>query len=171
MRYYRNADNEYLGGWDENPPEGAIEVASAPSQKGQEWDGTAWVDTVEMLRGPYIAEVNEVIGNIRLLYITDAPGQEMIYSAKEAEAIAFLAEDPAPTDLTPYPFIAAEVGSTASTATEVATVFSTLAAQWRAVGATLEGIRIEATSAFTNGGDVEDLTTALSDFYDALAAL
>lgn len=51
------------------------------------------------------------IAAARSALITDLPGQQMIYLAKEAEARAFLA-DPAP-DLAAYPLLAAEVGLTA----------------------------------------------------------
>lgn len=47
-----------------------------------------------------ISEINAATGLARQTFITTCPGQEMIYIAKEREALAFLA---APTvDLTAY---------------------------------------------------------------------
>ena len=38
MKYYRNADGDYLGGWDNNPPVDAIEVPEPPGHARQKWD-------------------------------------------------------------------------------------------------------------------------------------
>lgn len=37
MKYYVTSDGVYLGGWDENPPDGAIEVPYAPTDARQVW--------------------------------------------------------------------------------------------------------------------------------------
>jgi hypothetical protein len=37
MRYYINSDGKYLGGWDENPPEGSIAVYPPPTIADQIW--------------------------------------------------------------------------------------------------------------------------------------
>ena len=52
MKYYRNASNEYLGGWDEEltPPEGAIEVPVPPAHVGEIWNGSVWSDTITQIR-------------------------------------------------------------------------------------------------------------------------
>lgn len=60
------------------------------------------------------------MAHVRCKYITDISGQGMIYQAKEAEAKAYVAENPEPSILDNYPFIADEVGTTAPTATKVA---------------------------------------------------
>lgn len=38
MKYYVDQNGAYLGGWDANPPVGAIEVAFAPADARQVWD-------------------------------------------------------------------------------------------------------------------------------------
>jgi len=42
MKYYVSNDGRYLGGWDTNPPPGAIEVPSAPADARQLWLGDSW---------------------------------------------------------------------------------------------------------------------------------
>lgn len=42
MKYYVDSKNRYLGGWDENPPEGAIEVPYPPEDYRQIWMGDGW---------------------------------------------------------------------------------------------------------------------------------
>lgn len=37
MKYYVNSEGVYLGGWDENPPEDAIEVPYPPEDARQVW--------------------------------------------------------------------------------------------------------------------------------------
>ena len=94
-----------------------------------------------------VAGVNRMIDQARRLFITPIVGQEMIYLEKGAEALRFVNADPEPTDLTDYPFIAAEVGVTATTAYEVAQLYLNLGAQWRFIGAALENLRLSSTSA------------------------
>ena len=108
--------------------------------------------------------VKAATGAVRLRFLTDIPGQELIYNEKRQEATLFLALDPAPTDLTPYPFLAAEVGITAPTAAEVAAVFLARAALWVEVGAALEAIRLST---------VQRIETALTEaeIADAVSAM
>ncbi|MDZ7908267.1 MAG: hypothetical protein U5N10_08655 [Gemmobacter sp.] len=80
------------------------------------------------------------IAAARSALITDLPGQQMIYLAKEAEARAFLA-DPAP-DLAAYPLLAAEVGLTAPDAQALAQVWLNMAMLWRNAAAGLEATRL-----------------------------
>jgi hypothetical protein len=42
MKNYVNDKGVYLGGWDANPPHGAIEVPSAPDDARQPWIGGKW---------------------------------------------------------------------------------------------------------------------------------
>ena len=42
MKYYVDDKGVYLGGWDANPPPGAIEVPSAPDDALQPWIGGKW---------------------------------------------------------------------------------------------------------------------------------
>lgn len=104
-----------------------------------------------------IAAVNLRIGNQRAAYITVAPGQEMIYQRKEAEAreyLSFLAE---PATLTEFPLIAAEVGITAPTAAQVAQVWLNMAAAWVAVAAALETARMTQIGQIESAQSVEEI--------------
>lgn len=38
MKYYVDGNGVYLGGWDASPPDGAIEVPTAPESAAQVWD-------------------------------------------------------------------------------------------------------------------------------------
>lgn len=80
------------------------------------------------------------IAAARSALITDLPGQQMIYLAKEAEARAFLA-DPAP-DLAAYPLLAAEVGLTAPDPAALAQIWLNMALLWRNAAAALEATRL-----------------------------
>ena len=42
MKYYVDDKGAYLGGWDQNPPEGAIEVPFPPADARQIWTGAGW---------------------------------------------------------------------------------------------------------------------------------
>lgn len=44
-KYYVDGSGNYLGGFDANPPEGAIEVSSAPDDAKQHWNGSSWDPT------------------------------------------------------------------------------------------------------------------------------
>ena len=91
-----------------------------------------------------VARVNAAAAQVRARYVTEIPGQEMIYLEKEAEARRYLAADPAPSDLQTFPFLAAETGVTAANAAEVAQTYLDRAAQYRQAGAALEAIRMQA---------------------------
>ena len=89
-----------------------------------------------------ISEINAAAGLARQKFITTCPGQEMIYIAKEREALAFLA---APTvDLAAYPLLAAEVGVTAPTPWELAQIWANVAVYWRGLAGQIEGARMRA---------------------------
>ena len=98
-----------------------------------------------------IARINAASGLARQQFITTCPGQDMIYIAKEREALAYLA---APTaDLTAYPLLAAEIGVTAPTAWELAQVWANVSVYWRGVAARIEGVRMRAIAAIEAAAD------------------
>ena len=132
----------------------ALEYAPTPQSGG--------VD-IEIVRASALNTVSQVLTDARKRFITDLPGQDMIYLRKEQEAKAFLLANPTPSDLTPYPFIANEVGVTAPTAYGVAQVFSGLAAAWLYVGSELEGIRILYKNTIIVAADEPSITKALNN--------
>ena len=110
-----------------------------------------------------IARINEASGLARQRYITTSPGQDMIYIAKEREALAFLAAST--DDLTTYPLLAAEVGVTAPTAWELAQVWANVAVYWRAVAAQIEGVRMRALVQIETASDPKAVTAVLAAFH------
>ncbi len=124
-------------------------------------------DVPEDLRAEATATANRMAGAARGQFITDIPGQQMIYQAKEAEARAYAA-DPDP-DLSAYPLIAAEVGITAPDAWGVAQVWLNMAALWTATAAALEAARLTATAAIAEAGTMATIDAALAALETALS--
>jgi hypothetical protein len=89
-----------------------------------------------------IATVNEEVGRARLPYLTDIPGQQAIYTEKAAEAVAYVAMNPAPETLVDFPLMAAEVMITAPSPWQLAQVWLNMQAQLRLVGAQSEQLRL-----------------------------
>jgi hypothetical protein len=126
---------------------------------------------LEQRKADTIKEVNAKIGAVREEYITPIPGQEMIYSDKEEEAIAFNAIIPRPTDLSEFPFLDAEIGITAPSAQELADLWIQMAADWRTIGPLLEQLRlgtIEAVRAATTAAEIEQAMVGLMNSLEGL---
>lgn len=100
------------------------------------------------------------VATARAGLITDLPGQQMIYLAKEAEAARWAA-DPAP-DLADYPLIAAEIGITAPDAASLVQIWLNMAALWRSAAADLEALRLTASAAIDAATTVEEVGAAVS---------
>lgn len=107
---------------------------------------------------------------IRMKYLTDLPGQDMVYLSKVAEAKAWLAAG-LPDDLAAYPLIEAEIGETGADAAGVTSVWLARAAAWTAIAATLEGARLGAGGAIAAAATEADIAAALADFEAAVASL
>ena len=93
------------------------------------------------------ARINDAIGTVRLKYVTDIPGQQTIYTEKQAEARSYLTTVPAPATLADYPLLAAEVGVTAPTARQLAQVWANKAVLFKQVAAITEKLRMQAAFA------------------------
>ncbi len=46
VKYYIDDSGRYLGGWDDNPPEGAVEVEAPPEWADQVWQFPGWGESV-----------------------------------------------------------------------------------------------------------------------------
>lgn len=114
-----------------------------------------------------IAGVNRRIGEARAPFITQIPGQEMLYLVKEAEAKTFVV-DPAPV-MSQYPLITAEVGITGGTALQVAQVWLGRGALWRQIAATLEAMRLTAAAAIDAAPDAAAIDAAVAAFRTTLS--
>lgn len=118
-----------------------------------------------LLRKPYVDAVNKQTGDTRALFVTNADLQQLIYNAKEAEAYAYINSDPPPENLAEFPFLAAEIGIIAPTAYELAQIWINMSAQWRYVGAFLEGLRagaIQQIEAATTHDELEAICAAFN---------
>lgn len=131
------------------------------------------------VRAKATAQVNQIIGQVRLKFITEIPGQQTIYAEKEREAVSYISTNPDPTfpgpvSQTAYPFIFQECQSVGYSPWEACQLFLNMAAQWRPIGAQLEGLRvgynnlvaIEPTAAGIDQ-HLSDLTAILETHYGA----
>lgn len=109
-------------------------------------------------------KISHLIGQVRERYITVIPGQEMIYSAKEAEAKDFLAADPAVVDLSEYPMISAEIGITADTAYELAQIWINMSVMWRNLSAHLEKIRLGTIAEIEDATNLQEVELVMFNF-------
>lgn len=110
-------------------------------------------DALNRAKDAGVDRVNDAIGDIRLKYVTDIPGQQTIYTEKQDEAQAYLAANPAPATLADYPLLAAEVGVTAPTAYQLAQVWANKAQLFKQVAAITERLRMQ------SGGAIAAATT------------
>jgi hypothetical protein len=92
--------------------------------------------------------------------ITDLPGQDMVYLAKEAEARAWTSA--VSPDLADYPLISAEVGITAPDADQLAQLWLNMAALWRSAAAGLEALRLSTQAAIEAAQSPAEITAALA---------
>nr|WP_319516749.1 hypothetical protein [uncultured Cohaesibacter sp.] len=108
---------------------------------------------LEAAKAKALATVTDQISVARGVLMTDLIGQEMIYLAKEQEAKDWQASES--PDLADFPLMFAEVGITASTADELATLWLTMANQWRQTAASLEAIRLKSKSDIKSAASAE----------------
>jgi hypothetical protein len=129
----------------------------------------AWVETrsLEAAREQATRSVNKAASTARSQYITVIPGQEMIYLAKEAEAVRYLSETPA--TLAGFPMLAAEVGITAPTAYELAQLWANMSALWRGIAAQIETARLGAIYQIETAPDAAAVDAIVAAAVSALA--
>lgn len=128
------------------------------------------VENLATARLDAVTAINAAVGSKRQNFITEIPGQQMIYQAKEVEARAYAALDPEPEGLEDFPLIAAEIGITAPTAWELAQVWLNMGAMWRVTAATLEHIRLTAIAAVGNAGSAAEIEQVVATCFSALEA-
>lgn len=109
----------------------------------QQWtvrDRTA--DEIAALEEMLLRQIDHDAGQFRLRFITDVPGQAQTYTEKEAEALAYQ-NNPDGS----YPIIEAEAAASGMSVADVAAIVISTAAQWRVLGAAIEGQRMGAKRA------------------------
>jgi hypothetical protein len=115
--------------------------------------------------------IDDLVTTARLRFVTQLPGQEAIYLAKEAEARAFVATMPEPDSLEDFPYLAAEVGITAATPRDLALIWLHKGAQFRGLGASTENLRMGARKALANAASPEAVVEVLNRLSADLDAL
>jgi hypothetical protein len=138
--------------------EGALE---GPLASYQVIDGELVEVDMEPRRELARIGVYTILSQARKSFITDLPGQGMIYLDKELEAKRYLALDPEPEDLTDFPWISHEIGITGQTAYQVAYLFEYKASLWRYVGPIIEALRLEAGNVIDAAQSQADIDAAL----------
>lgn len=119
-----------------------------------------------------IAEVNGIAGTIRKTFITDEPGQEMLYLEKKAEAVAWLAQPSPPATLEDYPLMAREIGPglTAASAGELAQIWVNMAHMWKIAGGQIEEARLGAIYAIELAPDPASIEAVLASYRGVMGA-
>lgn len=102
-------------------------------------------DDLSTLKLKLQADIDRGAGEIRLLFITDAPGQDMIYQEKRREAEALQANPAIAHELTPH--ISGEAAAFDVTRAEKAVEILAQAAAWSSVSAMIETRRLSAKAA------------------------
>lgn len=179
--YYDQTTGDALfthDGSSESAPAGThIEVAQDyPSLNGLKVvNGVPGYADLTEVRREAIAKVNNRAGQVRLMFITDEPGQDMLYLKKEMEAVAYLAETPEPADLSGYVLMSKEVGPTmtAPTAYQLAQIWLYMSDQWKIVAGEIEAARlgtVYAIEAATTDAEITVLVAAGLAGLDQIAA-
>lgn len=153
------------------PPGAFIEVADEDFDATEAWrvvNGELVLHDPAPLRTAAIARINARAAAARAPYLTDILGQTLIYSAKEDEARAWVA-DPAP-DIANYPLMAAEVGPglTAPDGDTLAQIWLNLGALWRQVAAQIETARLGAVYAVEAAADPAAIAAIEAAYAEAL---
>lgn len=138
-----------------------------------DWVTKQWVapsDYMSRLSADSAAHIDVLAGQTRLKYITTSPGQEATYTAKLADAKAYIAAN-YPADATSFVWINTEATATGATPQQVADLIVYTAGLWAQVGAQIEGARQAAKQAINNAGNAADIYTAEQAFKSAMALL
>ena len=112
--------------------------------------------------------INSLVGDIRLKYITNIPGQDPIYLKKEIEAKNYLS-DPSP-NMANYPFLSSEIGITAETAYQLAQIWLYMSNMWNNIAASLEAARLGAQRVIESATTVEQINVVVAYTESQLAS-
>lgn len=124
-------------------------------------DGALVITDLAPMKLAAIAAINAAAGEVRRYFVSDLPGQDMVYLRKEEEARKWLAEPG--SDIALFPFLQAEVGVTAETPDQLCQVWLNLAAGWLGIAALIEHLRFAASAgvqAATTPGEVDAVMAA-----------
>ena len=108
-----------------------------------------------------IETLNKLCEIQRLKYITPGSGQALTYQEKSEEATDFLAAG-SPADLTPYPFIQAEINATHKDSDVAAKDILTAQSLWITKGALIEQYRLTAKIDINSSLSISEVDVALN---------
>lgn len=129
-------------------------------------NGALVMSNIEPLRVEAVNMFNTRIGEVREMFITPLPGQEMIYLRKEQEARDYL-NDANPV-LANYPLIAREIGITGVDANQVAQIWLNMAVLWMTVAGILEQIRLGHSAMLSSCNTIAEIDTVKVSFNSAI---
>jgi hypothetical protein len=112
------------------------------------------------------AELHKAIRKKRLRFVTDFPGQDAVYSAKEAEALRYL--DDSTPDPGNYVFLTQEANAVGMTMEELASLWISKGNLWRQAAAAIESARMTAKAEIDSAASVEDVDEAMAKLHAAL---
>ena len=122
----------------------------------------AFGQNLETTRTESSVEVDRVCGEILAQYLTQAPGQAMVYLAKEAEAKDFI-KDTAPA-MVEYPFVMADMDGSGLGANQVCQIILNKSQLWRRVGSSIERARMIAKTAIEAATTIREIRMAEEKF-------
>ena len=152
-------------------PEGEWILRPPPAPPSAEDIARQQAALLERHRASARERVDGMIYEARLRFVTPLPGQDAIYLAKEAEAKVYLAADPAPADLSAFPYLAAEVGITAPTALDLARIWAFQGAQFRQLGAFTEHLRMSTKKNLMEAADIESIDAIMNGLTQNLSSM
>ena len=152
-------------------PDGTVASMTLPAGLGvvvmpyNAFEGLA-ADDLGPLKAAVTSQVNGAAGEFRKRFITDIPGQDATYLAKEVEAKAWTAD----ADATLFPYLSCEAEATGQPIADVAALVLATAEQWRALDPRIEGQRRGATVAISAATNMAAIVMAANVDWDALLA-
>lgn len=110
------------------------------------------------LRVAATARVDLSAGEVRKLFITDVPGQDMVYQQKLTEAEMVTADPAVPPAQVPH--IASEAQLNGISLLDQAAIIVTMSHQWRQVSSVIEATRLAAKQAILDARSPAEIEAA-----------
>lgn len=114
--------------------------------------------SLDQLKASSHRQIDVAAGDVRLRFITDAPGQDAVYQEKRREAEALQVDPELPLDATPH--LTAEATAFGVSRTDKAFEVMAQASSWAQVSALIEARRLMAKAAVTASTTAQDVRNA-----------
>ena len=114
------------------------------------FDGSAWTIDFAALDAALHRMIDNGAGEFRLKFITDVPGQQAVYLAKEEEALNWSVA----SLLGSAPYLEAEAEARGISIAEQAAMILAISTDWKALSVAIEATRIAAKEAVTTADSV-----------------